>query len=570
MINDMTEGIKRFLANPQNKKRVVVLSLGGLTLLVAIAAIFVLGGRSYSKDLYIDTVASPIVERVGKINIDAPYYTKKIRSKTIRFYRNTDFKTKWLEYRKANANYKAFVKAVSESAQYGLNPEHYGINDIDKKISELYDNDERTPEEVAELDVRITASFFLFTTHLIEGRIRQAGYGDFVWKKNLPKEDDIKLLQENSSGNLYEIIDKLHPPHEQYEKLRKALMAYRKLESSQNLIQPVSIGKKPIKPGETNSRIPMIRKRLALTDLKEHGVKDSLLYDEELQKAVIQFQARHGLLADGTIGASTMKYINQSFKEKADLIELNLERIRWLPHEYGDDYISVNVPEFMLRVYENRKKTLEMRVVLGSEFNATPIFSDTLEYVVFSPTWNVPESILTEEMIPDLRENPLAYDPERFIFYHNGDEVHPEDIDWEDDDLKPEEYKIIERPGEANSLGLVKFMMPNNFNIYLHDSPAERLFKEKKRAFSHGCIRLEKPVEFAKYLLRDNRKWDEEKINEAMTSDEPVTVYLKKKYHVEIEYRTVWVDENGLLNFREDLYGHDERQLALLNRMGGV
>jgi L,D-transpeptidase YcbB len=570
MIRAMTEGFRRFIDNPKNKKRVLVFSLAGLTLLVALAAIFVLGGKSYPRELFIDTVASPLATRVQKIKIDAPYYTSKIRYKTVKFYKNTAGKTKWLEYKKPNANYNAFVKAVAESAQYGLNPDHYDIEEIDNKINELYDNKERTPEDVAQLDIRITSAFFLFTTHLIEGRIRQAGYGDFVWKKNLPKENDIKLLEENASGNLYEIIDELHPPHEQYEKLRKALLQYRNFESSQNLIQPVSVSKKPIKPGESDERIPMIRKRLALTDLRDDDVKDSLLYDDNLEKAVKQFQSRHGLVADGVISASTLKYINQPFKEKADLIELNLERIRWLPHDYGEDYISVNVPEFMLRVYENRKKKLEMRVVLGTEFNATPIFSDTLEYIVFSPTWNVPESILVEEMIPDLRENPLAYDPERFIFYHKGEEIHPEDVDWEDEDLKPEEFKIVERPGEVNSLGLVKFMMPNNYSIYLHDSPAERLFKRKKRAFSHGCIRLEKPVEFAKYLLRDNPKWDDDKIGEAMASEDPVTVHLKKKYHVEIEYRTVWVDENGLLNFRDDLYGHDKRQLALLNRMGGV
>jgi L,D-transpeptidase YcbB len=566
----MIEDIKRFFDSPENRKKVMVFSLAGLGVLLVIIGISIFGGRSGPKDLYIDTVASPLASRVSKIEIDAPYYAKKIRGKTIRFYKLTSGKTKWLEMKKANSNYSAFEKAVAEGYQYGLNPEHYNIKDINEKLSALYDNRKRTPEEVAELDIYITASFFLFTTHIIEGRIRHVGYGDFIWKRNVPKEDDVSLLAENSSGNLYEIIDKLHPPHEQYEKLRKALIEYRKLESSQDLIQPVTLAKGSIKPGEKNSRIPFIRRKITLTDIKEYNPDDSLLYDEKLVDGVKQFQTRHGLVADGIISASTMKFLNQSFKEQADLIELNLERIRWLPHNYGDDYISVNVPEYMLRVYENNTKKLEMRVVLGSEFNATPIFNDTLEYIVFAPTWNVPESILKDEMLPDLQSNARAYDPERFIFYKNGEEVDPEEIDWNDEDLKPEEYKIVERPGQENSLGLVKFIMPNNFNVYLHDTPAESLFKKNKRAFSHGCIRLEKPMEFAKYLLRDNDNWTEEKMKEAMESEEPVTAHLKKKYHVEIEYRTVWVDDKGVLNFREDVYGHDKRQLALLNTIGGV
>lgn len=567
----MREGIESFFSDPANRKKVVTIAAIALVVLIAAAIIGVYKANDYPRELYIDTVAAPLAERVKKIQVEAPYYTKKIRSKTIEFYRMTDYKTKWLEFKGPHANYRAFIKAVDESAKYGLNPVDYDIKNIDENLEKLFDNRDRTPDDVARLDIRITSAFFLFTTHLIEGRIRQAGYGDFVWKKNPPKENDIKLLAENSSGNLYEIIDELHPPHEQYEKLRKALIEYRKLESSKDFAQPVALFKGTIKPGDKHAKVPHIRKRLQLTDLQDYDIEDSLRYDERMQDAVRQFQRRHGLTEDGIISAGTLAHLNQSLKQKADLIELNLERIRWLPREYGEDYISVNVPEYMLRVYENSKPKMEMRVVLGTEFNATPIFSDTLEYIVFSPTWTVPESIIKDEVIPDLQANAKAWDPERFMFYHKGEEVNPQDLDWEDEDLKPEDLKVVERPGQENSLGLVKFIMPNNLNIYLHDTPAERLFKKKKRTFSHGCIRLEKPVDFAKYLLRDNDKWDdEEKIKESMGKEDPVTVYLKKKYHVEIEYRTVWVDEDGLLHFRDDVYGHDKRQLSLLNRGGGV
>jgi L,D-transpeptidase YcbB len=566
----IAEQIKIVLEDAHHRKKLIMFSVAGLVIILAILTIQIVGSNRYPKELYIDTTEASVASRLDKIDLDAPYYNKRIRFKTTQFYKQTQNKTKWLEWKQPKSSYKTFVNAIADAQQYGLNPEHYHVQEIQREIETLYDNKKRTPEEVAELDIKITAAFFLFTTHLIEGRIRNIGYGDFIWKRNVPKENDIKLLKENSSGQLSEIIEALHPPHEQYEKLRKALLLYRKLEQEENTNITVSNGIKRLKPGTRNPMVPKIRKKLCLTDIKPYSTSDSLLYDDKMVEAVKLFQSRHGLITDGIISEATMKRLNQSFKHKADLIELNLERIRWLPHEYGEDYITINVPEYMLRVIENGKKMLEMRVVLGSEFNATPIFNDTLEYIVFSPTWNVPKSILKEEMIPDLQSNPLAYDPERFVFYKNGEEIHPEDIDWQDEDINPEEYQIVERPGEKNSLGQVKFVMPNNFNIYMHDTPAEQLFKKNKRAYSHGCIRLEKPIELAKYLLRDNSKWNEEKILEAMESNEPITVPLKKKYHVEIEYRTVWVDDNGLINFREDVYGHDKRQLSSLNRLGGV
>jgi L,D-transpeptidase YcbB len=565
----MKEAIQRFLDNPENKKKLRIIAGVGLALVLIIVIIRIAGGPRYADEIFIDTTAMSLTERAREIDLDAPYYNKRVRHKVVQFYRINNVRTKWLEHRKANPNYMTFVQSIAEAADYGLNPDHYGVKEIEEEFVALYENKSRTTEDVAALDMRITASFLLFTTHLIEGRIRTAGYGDFIWKRNVPQENDVKLLADNSSGKLSEIIEQLHSNHEQYQKLRDALKEYRKLER-ENPFRKTSIASKTIKPGTRDSSIPGIRQRLLLTDLKSYTPEDTLVYDEKMVDAVRQFQLRHGLEADGIIAPSTLKYLNQSMQHKADLIELNLERVRWLPSDFGENYIAINIPEYMLRVYENRKEEMKMRVVLGSEFNATPVFSDTLEYIVFSPTWNVPESILKEEMIPDLQTNPLAYDPERFIFYRDGEEIHPEEIDWNDEELDPATIRIVERPGQENSLGQVKFIMPNNFNIYLHDTPADQLFEKNKRAFSHGCIRLEQPVEMAKYLLRDNPEWDEEKISEAMAEDEPKTVFLKKKYPVHIDYRTVWVDENGLVHFREDIYGHDKRHLAALKRIDAI
>jgi L,D-transpeptidase YcbB len=559
---------RSFFDDKRNQK---ILKYVGATGLGAVALYFlinVFSGPRYPDELFIDSVATPMATIVRDINIDRPYYNEKVKKKTIRFYRETRTKTKWLEYKGPKRNYKAYATSIKEAAQYGLNPDHYDFKQIDKAVQTLFEKKDRTPQEVATLDVRITASFFLFTTHLIEGRIRTAGYSDYIWKRNIPKENDVELLQQNKSGELTKLISELHPQHPQYEKLRDALQKYRKLENSTRIELTAGVLKGTIKPGKKHPAVPKIRARLVNTDLTPYQPDDSLLYDEKLLKAVKQFQKRHGLIADGIISSATMKYLYQSFKFKADLIELNLERIRWLPREIPEDYVSINIPEYILRVYKNGKEDLQMKVVLGTEFNATPVFTDTMEYIVFNPTWNVPQSIMEGEFIPELQLNPLAFDPERFTIYKNGEIIDPEEEDWNSEDLDPTQYAMVENPGEKNSLGEVKFMMPNDFNIYLHDTPADNLFKKRKRAYSHGCIRLERPVEFAKYLLNFNKdSWNDEKITAAMAESEPKTVNLEKKFPVQIDYRTVWVDDDGLVNFREDLYGHDKRQLALLNKI---
>jgi murein L,D-transpeptidase YcbB/YkuD len=555
------ERSKLYLTDPRNKQKIKLTAL--IAVFIFGSVVIIIQHRKTSRltrQVTIDTTATALRQRVSRIDLDVPYYNKKVQQKTIAFYRKNKGETKWLNKAKPNQSYNAFLQAVRNSSSYGLNPDHYDLRFIRESVTSLYNKD-----EVANLDVRITASFFLFTTHMIEGRIRTIGNNNYIWKRPVDDENDVNLLLHNKAESLEEALMALHPKSEQYRKLHEALSYYRRLDDpSQHTLASANAVR--IKPGLNHPMIPEIRRRLMLTDLEPYPVNvGSVYYDEQLLEGIKQFQRRHGLAADGIISETTLKYLNQSFKEKAALIELNMERLRWLPRETSEDYISVNVPEYTLRVYNNNQMKMEMKVVLGTEYNATPIFVDTLEYIVFSPTWNIPASILEEEAIPNLIDDPEYYDKERFRIYKNGELIDPEEEDWMDEDLDPRDYKIVENPGPGNSLGLVKFIMPNNFNIYMHDTPADHLFSKRKRAYSHGCIRLEKPTLLAEYLLRDQSQWDTRSIEKAMRN-EPVTVHLKKEYPVMIEYRTVWVDEDGLLNFREDVYGHDKRQLAQLNR----
>jgi murein L,D-transpeptidase YcbB/YkuD len=204
-----------------------------------------------------------------------------------------------------------------------------------------------------------------------------------------------------------------------------------------------------------------------------------------------------------------------------------------------------------------------MRVIVGAVDKPTPIFSDALEHIVFSPTWTVPTSIIREEIIPRLKSNAAYYSNKNYAFYKDEVVIDPTLETW-DDTSNPYKYRVVQQPGPDNSLGLVKFVMPNNMSVYLHDTPNHRLFSRDYRALSHGCVRLHEPARFAAYLLRDQKGWDVERIDKAMHGTQPATIHLKKKYDVHIEYFTAWVDDDDTVNFREDIYGHDKRQLQLL------
>jgi L,D-transpeptidase YcbB len=520
---------------------------------------------------YIDTVACPIDATVNSIRITHSYFNKRVQQKTKAYYEANEFKKTWLDPKGPNKRYRAFADEVRESYMYGMNPNDYHISALDSAMKALYKNRKRDEQQASILDMKITASFFLFTTHLLEGRVRKPGAADFIWKRGMPREDDVALLLDlKTASDIRSEFERLQPFDDpMYNKLRKALAHYRLLEMER---QPkVMLHKKEkIEPGDSNAIIPTIRHLLHFTDLETNAYPDdSLLYDEHLVNAVKKFQRRHGLNDDGIIGSRETTLMNIPFAHRAEQIALNLERLRWRPQIDNDhEAVIVNVPEYMLRVQKQHKTLLQMRVVLGTEFNATPVFSDTLKYIVFSPTWNVPPRIFEEEFLPNLMHDPAYYSKTgTYRFLKNGIEIDPEAEDWTDENLNPRAFQVIQDPGDKNSLGYVKFVMPNNFNIYLHDTPADRLFNKEDRAFSHGCIRLEKPYEFAELLLEDQREiWNKKRILKAMNSPEPVQVKLRKLYPVHIVYRTAWVDEEGLVNFRDDIYGHDKRHLDQLKQ----
>ncbi|KYP16548.1 L,D-transpeptidase family protein [Flavihumibacter sp. CACIAM 22H1] len=337
-------------------------------------------------------------------------------------------------------------------------------------------------------------------------------------------------------------IDRYEPVNRQYGLLRDQLKRYYEIERLSSWT-PLVIKEKKVQRGDTGNAIIQLKNKLAL--LGDLPVADSgNLFDESLELAVKRFQLRYGIKQDGVIGGATLRELSQPINRRIRQILVNMERIRWVPEEPSSDYLLVNIPEFKLHVYENGQYTHHMNVVVGSSTNSTVIFTGGLKYVVFSPYWNVPPGILKKEVLPGIARNP------NYLAQHN--------MEWFGN------RQVRQKPGPKNSLGLVKFLFPNNYNIYLHDTPSKSLFNEDKRAFSHGCIRVAEPEWLADWLLRADSNWNKESISKAMNAGKERFVTLKKEVPVFIGYFTAWVDREGRLNFRDDIYGHDEKMMKKL------
>jgi L,D-transpeptidase YcbB len=291
-----------------------------------------------------------------------------------------------------------------------------------------------------------------------------------------------------------------------------------------------------------------------------HENDPSPVFDANVSGAVKRFQERHRIEPDGVVDADTVRALNVPVEARIRAIELNLERWRWLPDQMPARYLIVNVPDFRLEAIEDGKSVMSMRVVVGGPDNKTPIFADTMTHVVFSPYWNVPPRIAKEETIPSAARDPgfLARNNMEVVS-PSGDVVESDSVDWS----SPGGFRIRQRPGSGNALGGVKFVFPNNFDVYLHDTNATRLFDRIERGLSHGCVRVEEPHKLAHYVLREQAEWTPEAIDAAMKSGQEKHVKLTSAVPVYILYKTAWVHDGGV-RFLKDLYGHDAAQGAKL------
>ncbi|GAA4337356.1 L,D-transpeptidase family protein [Flaviaesturariibacter amylovorans] len=391
-------------------------------------------------------------------------------------------------------------------------------------------------------ELKLTDHFIRYMTqYYADGQVKRKEMERFVPRK---KEEALYLADS--------LLNKKHKDNKYYEDVNTAYAALKKeLARYTDIVKKggwptVSGPLKGLKPGDSTAVVKVLKQRLALSGDMAPG-DTTALFNDALLAGIRNFQERMGYTPTDQLTEQQLKDLNVPATVRLQQLLMNMERMRWMPvAEESGNLIVANIPEFVLHVYEGKQKAFDMNIVVGKEGSSTMMFNGDLNQVVFSPYWNVPPSIVRDEILPKLASNPGYLDGQNMEQVGNDEGGLP---------------RIRQRPGPDNSLGRVKFLFPNSFNIYFHDTNAKSLFSKDKRAYSHGCIRLEEPEKMAQYLLRNDPSWTPDRIEEAMNSGTEKYVRLKKPVPVVITYYTAWVDERGRLNFRDDIYGHD-RDLA--------
>jgi len=486
-----------------------------------------------------------------------PLPIKQRREVLEAYYHTDNGELLWLGTKRASA----LVARLKDAASEGLDPKDYPSAQLGKINEESPTLDKR---KLAIVELYFSAAFLEYTSDLRVGRFlpNKVDPDFFLQGRAIDQLAALKSLAQAPS--LDQFFAAWQPRHPIYALLRASLARYRAFAIMGGW------GKVPLgatlHPGESNARVPAIRARLAVTDGAGPATGDPNTYDAALVKAVKHFQERQGLAVDGVIGNSTIVAMNVSVGDRIKSLIATMERVRWIPGNLGRQFVIVNIAAFELRRFAEGVVKERMPVVVGKTFHRTPVFSDRIRYVEFNPYWNVPPSIAIKEELPKLRSNPGAIAAEGFEAVEGGRVLPLQSINWSQYGPGNFPFELRQRPGANNALGRVKLIFPNSHNVYLHDSPARSLFSRTERAFSHGCIRVSRPLELAEQVLRAGgvAGWNKGRIDSVIASAKTTIVNLHDPLPVHITYLTAWIDD-GVVNFRQDIYGHDAKLLAALD-----
>jgi L,D-transpeptidase YcbB len=483
------------------------------------------------------------------------------------FYESTDYSLAWVRDNKATPQALVMIDELRDASRRGLTPEDYDASRWAERLTRLGD-----PTTAARFDAALTVCVMRFVSDLRVGRVNPKDVRFALREKTTTYDLPQFVRQDLVNGqDVKAEVESVEPPFPGYKATEAALERYTDL-ARQDDGGRLPVPSKTLDPGSPYTGVPRLTRLLRLVgDLGGDAVvPDTDVYQEPLVDAVKRFQSRHGLSPDGRLGARTLNELNTPLSARVEQLKLTLERWRWLPQEFPQPPVVVNIPEFRLAAFEGPGKiALSMNVIVGKAYrHETPVFDEEMRYVVFRPYWNVPPSIQRSEIVPAIRKD-------RNYVARNGYEVTTQagkvvTSGKIDDDVLAQLSRgtllIRQKPGPTNALGLVKLMFPNKYNVYLHSTPTQQLFSEARRDFSHGCIRVEKPDDLAAWVLRDNPGWTLDKVRAAMeTGKNDVRVDLAKPIPVLILYGTAVAESDGSIDFFEDIYGYDrvlEKALA--------
>ncbi len=435
------------------------------------------------------------------------------------------------------------------------------------QLAKLLDNAAAITDRrsLATVELHFSVAFLQYASDISIGRFLPGKIDPDFFLKARTFDDIGALKAAAANASIDTTLDRLAPQTPAYTGLKSALALYRAV----GLLggwSKVPLGPS-LKPGMKDARVLAVRARLAVTDGADGkgpaGAEN--VYDAALVEAVKRFQARHGLGVDGVAGANTFVAMNVSVEERVQAIVMAMERWRWMPPDLGAQHIIVNIAGYELRRLDNGVIREKMAIVAGKPANKTPVFSNTIRYLEFNPTWTVPSSILVNEELDRLKRDPAGMAAQGFEALAGGRSYDVRSIDWSQYNGPDVPFTLRQKAGANNALGVVKFMFPNPYDIYLHDTPAQSLFDRSDRAFSHGCIRLDRPIDLAIQLLAAGglTSWDQARIDAVIATRQTTVVNLPTPIAVHITYMTAWVDD-GIVSFAKDVYGHDAKLLAAL------
>jgi L,D-transpeptidase YcbB len=482
-----------------------------------------------------------------------------------RFYERRAFRPIWICDEGLLPDADILVRVISQVEREGIKSGGYHRSRIEKAMAELRQSGSQDlPRDLrswVDLELLLTDAFFTYGSHVLTGQIDPREVNE-VWFADQPELDLETVLREVLETNrVAEFLPNLRPVHAGNAALQQALASYRAILAGGGW--PVIPDGPKLQRGDRGPRIATLRHRLLLTaDLDRAPALADDVFDAVLERGLQRFQERHGLDTDGVAGAATVTALNVPVAVRVRQIELNMERWRWLPQHLAERYIVVNIPNFALDVVKHGQSVLAMRVVVGKPARRTPFFSADMTYLVLNPHWSVPPTIAIQDKLPLIRRDPRYVARQNFRLFRDGDSVvtrvDPMSVDWSSVSARNFPYRLRQDPGPWNALGRVKFMFPNPYHVYLHDAPSRELFPRIERAFSSGCIRLEKPIELAEYLLRDDPTWTRQTLLAAIGKGAEQVVHLPTSIPVYLLYWTAWVSDGGVVQFRKDLYERDK------------
>ena len=476
------------------------------------------------------------------------------------FYSQRSFRPAW-----SNAHTASELRrALKDSEADGLDPRDYHL----PVLEQLAAGAGGSQSTQAAFEILHTDALLRIADHLSFGKVDAASF-DAQWNYtrsavgiDVPQRLEFAV----ASNDLYAEIEKLKPTHRLYRTLKQELAHFRELAAGSERIT-IEQGKS-IEPGAQDERVPALRKRLSFSrDLDAAEVTSSDLYDPTLQAAVQRYQERMGLQADGKIGARTITELNVSLDERITQLRVNLDRGRVLLQNLPNEFVVVNIAAYWVYLVRGQEIVWNARVQVGKTYRRTPMFRSDINYLVFNPTWTVPPGIIRNDILPDARRDPASITRRGLkVLDASGSEVDPASVDWSKYKSGNIPYTLRQDPGPKNALGRVKIMFPNSYSVYLHDTPSQAKFEETDRAFSSGCVRVERPLELAELLLANPATWNAGTIRKTIDAGSTQNVTLPNKMPVLIAYWTAWVDPQGRVNFRRDVYGQDAQWAAGLAR----